>query len=148
MVRGELQIRPMQPEDLKEVSRIESETFSVPWSEQGFAASLEEEAACYLTVLYGGKIVGYCGMLQVLDEADITNVAVSRDYRGCGIGFAMLKELLRYGAQRGVAGFTLEVRESNAAAIALYEKLGFENCGIRKKFYEKPVENAVIMWKR
>lgn len=148
MRREELQIRPMKAEDLPEVSRIESEIFSMPWSQKGFEDSLKKEDTTYLTVLLRGKIVGYCGLQQVLDEADITNVAVLAPYRRWGIGFAMLDELLRCAKERGVVNFTLEVRESNAAAIALYEKLGFENCGIRKNFYEKPTENAVIMWKR
>lgn len=146
--RGDLQIRPMKVEDLPEVSRIEAEIFSMPWSQKGFEDSLKKEDTYYLTVFFRDKIVGYCGMLQVLDEADITNVAVLEPYRGQGIGFAMLDELLRCGEERGIVNFTLEVRESNVAAIALYEKLGFENCGIRKNFYEKPTENAVIMWKR
>lgn len=148
MYKDDLQIRQMIVTDLPAVSNIEAETFSMPWSVKGFEDSLMAENTCYLTALCGEKIVGYCGMLQVLDEADITNVAVASLYRGCGIGFSMLQELLRYGEQRGISSFTLEVRESNTAAIALYKKLGFENCGIRKNFYEKPTENAVIMWKR
>ena len=87
-------------------------------------------------------------MCQVLEEADITNVAVDVPFRGRGIGFLMLQELMRIGRERGVEAFTLEVRQSNQAAISLYERLGFENCGIRKNFYEKPTEHAVIMWKR
>lgn len=135
-------------EDLPEVARIEAEMFSMPWSAQGFADSLRNEDTCYLSVLCEGKIVGYCGMLRVLDEADITNVAVDSGHRGQGIGFAMLSELLKLGEESGIRSFTLEVRESNRAAIALYEKLGFVNCGIRKNFYQKPTEHAVIMWKQ
>lgn len=148
MMKSNLIIRPMQPEDLDEVCRIEVENFSQPWTKKGFLESINLKNNYYLTVLLEEKVVGYCGMQQVLDEADITNVAVDQSYRQHGIGTFMLTKLMEAGAERGVAAFTLEVRESNMAAIALYEKLGFENCGIRKNFYEKPVENAVIMWKR
>lgn len=140
-------IRRMTVNDLQEVARIEKDTFSLPWSQQGFEDSMMQENTCYLVVCKGKKVVGYCGFLQVLDEADITNVAVDVTCRKCGIGEAMLLALLKTGEDRGVRAFTLEVRESNQAAIALYQKIGFETCGVRKNFYEHPKENAVIMWK-
>lgn len=148
MIKEDIVVCPMRPEDVKEVCRIEEANFSQPWSEKGFLDALNQENYCFISVKIDGKVVGYCGMQQVLDEADITNVAVDCAYRNCGIGYRMLSELLGYGIKRGITAFTLEVRESNAGAIALYEKLGFVNCGIRKNFYEKPRENAVIMWKR
>lgn len=148
MNQEKIQIREMQPEDLPEVCRIEKQTFSMPWSEKGFFDSLKAENTCYLTVLSEGKVVGYCGLMKVLEEGDITNVAVEETCRGRGVGYAMLKKLLEKGKSQGIEAFTLEVRESNAPAIGLYEKLGFVNCGIRKNYYENPVENAVIMWKR
>ena len=139
-----IRIRKMSTEDLMEVARIEKETFSLPWSQQGFADSLAQENTCYLVACIGEKLVGYCGFLQVLDEADITNVAVDAACRKCGVGERMLLEA---GEDRGVRAFTLEVRESNLAALALYQKIGFEECGVRKNFYDFPKENAVIMWK-
>lgn len=142
-----IRIRKMSTEDLMEVARIEKETFSLPWSQQGFADSLAQENTCYLVASIGEKLVGYCGFLQVLDEADITNVAVDAACRKCGVGERMLLELLKAGEDRGVRAFTLEVRESNLAALALYQKIGFETCGVRKNFYDFPKENAVIMWK-
>ncbi len=143
-----LVVRSMKPEDLNEVCRIERESFSQPWSEKGFLDSMNQKNTCYLTALQDGRVAGYCGMLQVMEEADITNVAVDASFRGRGIGFAMLQELMRIGKEHGVEAFTLEVRQSNLTAISLYGRLGFENCGIRKNFYEKPTEHAVIMWKR
>ena len=142
-----IRIRKMSTEDLMEVARIEKETFSLPWSQQGFADSLAQENTCYLVACIGEKLVGYCGFLQVLDEADITNLAVDAACRKCGGGARMLLELLEAGEDRGVRAFTLEVRESNLAALALYQKIGFEECGVRKNFYDFPKENAVIMWK-
>lgn len=140
-------IREMTEEDLVQVVEIEKETFSQPWSKEGFLGSLKEKSTLYLCTEIDGKIAGYCGLLQVLDEADITNVAVASEFRRQGIARQMLQELLRRGLGRGIKNFTLEVRESNLSAQKLYEQLGFENCGIRKNFYDFPKENAVIMWK-
>lgn len=142
-----IEIRPMLEKDLQEVVRIEKENFSLPWSRQGFADSVSQENTCYLVAVFNEKVAGYCGFLQVLDEADITNVAVDAAARKNGIGEKMLRELMRQGEVRGVRAFTLEVRESNLAALGLYRKLGFQSAGIRKNFYDAPKENAVIMWK-
>ena len=143
----EMIVREMTEEDLVQVVEIEKEIFSQPWSKEGFLGSLKEKSTLYLCVEIDGKIAGYCGLLQVLDEADITNVAVASEFRRQGIARQMLQELLRRGLGRGIKNFTLEVRESNLSAQKLYEQLGFENCGIRKNFYDFPKENAVIMWK-
>ncbi|MDO4522078.1 MAG: ribosomal protein S18-alanine N-acetyltransferase [Eubacteriales bacterium] len=142
------QIREMTESDLSQVCCIENVIFSQPWSRKGFLDSMNSMDTLYLSVYFDGKVVGYCGFLQSFEEADITNVAVDEAYRGRGIARSMLTELMHRGEQRGITAFTLEVRESNRAALHLYESLGFENCGIRKNFYEKPQENAVIMWRR
>lgn len=143
-----LEIREMQTGDLERVAEIEKSIFSMPWSAKGFADSMEQDCTLFLTAVWDGEIAGYCGMFQSFDEADITNVAVAEKSRGRGIAQAMLKELMKKGKERGIAAYTLEVRVGNAAARRLYEKLGFETAGIRRNFYEKPVEDAVIMWKR
>lgn len=140
------QIEEMKAEDIGEVAAIERQIFSMPWSEQGFLSSLQSEDTLYLVVRKENRVIGYCGLLQSFDEADITNVAVSADVRNCGVAFAMLSELMARGKKRGIARFTLEVRAGNNAALRLYEKLGFEAVGIRKNFYERPKEDAVIMW--
>ena len=87
-------------------------------------------------------------MIQALDEGDITNVVVAKESRGKGIGTAMLLFMMEEGKKRGINAYTLEVRVSNAEAIHVYEKLGFVSEGIRKNFYDKPKEDANIMWKR
>lgn len=138
----------MQPADLQTIAQIEKEIFSMPWSKDGFAASLALPNTIYLTAREDGEIAGYCGLLQALDEADITNVAVREGYRRRGIARAMLQRLMEMGEKNGVKAFTLEVRRGNTAALALYEALGFQTAGVRKNFYEKPREDAVIMWKR
>lgn len=146
MKHKEITVSRMTREDLQEVTEIEQSIFSQPWSRKGFADALQMDQTIYLTARVDGQIAGYCGCLQVLDEADITNVAVAQDFRRCGVAEKMLRRLLSLGEEKGVNAFTLEVRQSNAAAIALYEKLGFECCGIRRGFYDLPREDAVIMW--
>lgn len=143
----EYTIQEMRPEDACEAAVLDAQIFSMPWSEYGFLSSLLSEDTLYLTVRAGGRLIGYCGLLQSFDEADITNVAVAEEYRGQGIGCAMLTELMQRGSARGIERFTLEVRVSNLAARSLYRKLGFVSVGIRKNFYEKPREDADIMWK-
>lgn len=143
-----LEIREMQAEDLEQVAEIERAAFSVPWTAKGFADSMKQDCTLFLAAVRDGKIAGYCGMFQSFEEADITNVAVEEESRGQGIAEAMLRELMKRGGERGISAYTLEVRLGNVPARRLYEKLGFEAAGIRKNFYEKPVEDAVIMWKR
>lgn len=142
-----LEIRRMRTEDLDEVAALERAIFSQPWSKKGFEAALCQEAALYMTARIDGKLAGYCGLLQSLDEADITNVAVAEGFRNQGVAARMLTELMRCGRRRGILNFTLEVRAKNESALHLYEKLGFERAGVRPNFYEKPKEDAVIMWK-
>lgn len=143
-----LTIRPMEAKDLKQVTAIERETFSVPWSEKAFADSMDLPYTLYLVAeTPEGRIAGYCGLYQVFSEGEITNVAVAFAQRRHGVAETMLTRLLEQGKQMGIESFFLEVRQSNLAARRLYEKLGFSGNGIRKNFYEKPREDAVIMWK-
>lgn len=146
MDKADFMISRMQPDDVLEVAALERQIFSLPWSEKGFLDSLNSPDTLYLTVRKDRRLIGYCGFLQSLDEADITNVAVSEEFRGRGVGYQMLKTLMDEGRQRGVKRYTLEVRISNASALRLYEKLGFSSVGVRKNFYELPKEDAVIMW--
>lgn len=141
-------IRPMQEQDIQAVARLEQSYFSVPWSENGLRESLGQENYLFLVLEQDGEVAGYAGLLQVLDEGDITNIVVEEAYRGRGLGRALTEALLDEGQKRGLRAFTLEVRVSNTAAIHLYEHLGFRAEGLRKRFYEKPVEDALIMWKR
>lgn len=145
---NEIVIREMTVDDLDTVVEIEKECFSVPWSRQGFMDALQKTDAYYIVAVADDRVVGYCGAYGVCDEADINQVAVTGNYRRSGIGERMVGQLLDGLTQRGYLYTTLEVRKSNTAAIALYEKLGFVSEGIRKNFYEKPTEDAVIMWKR
>lgn len=141
------EIRLMCQSDLEQVATIEREIFSIPWSEKSFAESLASDNTIYLVAEKENKIVGYCGMYISFEEGNITNVAVSPTYRRQGIAELMICEIFRLAKERKVSDVILEVRETNVSAINLYEKLGFKESGIRKNFYEKPTENALIMWK-
>lgn len=143
----DVRFRRMEEADLDQVAEIEKSIFSMPWSRQAFLDSIRLAHTIYVVAELGGRIVGYCGCYQVLEEAEITNVAVEKSYRGRGIAFQMLETLMQIGESQGAFAYTLEVRASNLTAIRLYEKLGFQSFGTRKNFYDKPVEDAVIMWR-
>ena len=142
----EIEIVEMILEDVPEVAAIESMLFSQPWSERGFLESMKSRDTLYLVVKMQEKIIGYCGLLQSFEEADITNVAVHPEWQGKGIAFQMLQKLMELGRAKGIERYTLEVRVSNTPAVRVYEKLGFSSVGIRKNFYDMPREDAMIMW--
>lgn len=143
-----LTIRGLQESDTEPLSIIEAQSFSMPWSAQAFADLLKHDYSLYLVAEADGRVAGCAGMSILCNEGNIDNVVVAEAFRGRGIAQKLLEELFRRGEERGVESYTLEVRESNHAAIHIYEKLGFKTEGIRPGFYEKPTENAWIMWKR
>jgi len=138
----------MKPGDVDRVHEMECTIFSEPWSKADFLRMTELDFAYYIVAKEDGDIVGYCGVRNMCGDGEITNVAVREDQRGRGLGEKMLRFLMQEGNARGIENYTLEVRKSNAPAIGLYEKLGFSCEGIRKNFYEKPVEDCLIYWKR
>ena len=140
-----MMVREMLVEDLEQVMEIEQDLFSVPWTREGFFTFLTRENALFLVVEEKGKILGYCGLLMVLDEGDITNVAVKRDRQREGIGNFLMESLIRLAADLGVTTIHLEVRAGNERAIRLYERVGFVRDGIRKKYYTDPTEDAVLI---
>lgn len=140
--------RRMRPEDVPFISRLEEETFSMPWSAASFLQMIEREDNEYFVAEEDGHLLGGCGLLLIAGEGNITNVAVVPEARRRGVASGLLTYLMAEGDRAGLTAYTLEVRVSNAAAIGLYEKLGFVSEGIRPNFYEKPTEDAVIMWKR
>lgn len=141
-------IRPMTEADLSRAAELEKRYFSVPWSEQSLREGLAKPEYLFLVLEEAGRIVGYGGMLLILDEGDITNIVVDEAWRGRGLGRELTEGLLEAGRKRGAYAFTLEVRVGNERAIRLYEGLGFCPEGVRKGFYDKPKEDALIMWKR
>lgn len=142
-----IQIVQMQEKDLEQVSKIEQDIFSNPWSKKSFSDSIKRNDTIYLAAKEEETVIGYCGIYCSFDEGEITNVAVRQEYRRLKIGQKLVEKLLEEAKTKGVTRFLLEVRESNKGAIALYQTLGFQIQGIRKGFYNKPKEDAFVMWK-
>lgn len=140
-------IRPMKKEDTSQVAEIEKDIFSIPWSEKSFADACATPENIYLVVVMDEQIAGYCGLWTVLGEGNITNMAVAEKFRQCGVGRRLMEAMEAAGREKNVDIFFLEVRESNVAARHLYESMGYKDIGLRKNFYERPVENAVVMSK-
>ncbi|MCF0132373.1 MAG: ribosomal protein S18-alanine N-acetyltransferase, partial [Blautia sp.] len=130
---------------LEQVMVIEKDLFSVPWTREGFFTFLMKENAMFLVVEEKEKILGYCGILTVLDEGDITNVAVHRERQREGIGHFLMDGLIRLCSERGINIIHLEVRKGNETAIRLYERMGFVRDGLRKNYYSDPIEDAILM---
>ncbi len=140
------EIVEMKAEHIPDIARLEIVCFSSPWSEKSLSEELENENSHFL-VAVSDKVLGYIGVQEICGEAYITNIAVFREYRACGIGRALLKSACSGAKERNCEFITLEVRESNVAAISLYESEGFEKAGIRKNFYSDPTENGIIYTK-
>ena len=138
----------MKADDVEIVSKIESEVFSMPWSAKDFLEMVEADYAYYYVAEVDGEIAGCCGIRNIAGEGEITNVVVAPPYRKKGIALKMMEYMLERAVEVGIGDCTLEVRVSNQPAIRLYERLGFKGEGVRPHFYDKPDEDALIMWKR
>ncbi|WP_235860242.1 ribosomal protein S18-alanine N-acetyltransferase [Rossellomorea aquimaris] len=142
-----MEIRFMTVDDLDAVMEIEHCSFSIPWTREAFYNEIEQNhLSTYLVVEDGESIAGYCGVWLVVDEAHITNVAVLPDYRGKGLGEALMKGIMEIAKEVGARVMTLEVRVSNEAAKGLYRKMGFQDGGIRRRYYSDNQEDALVMW--
>lgn len=132
---------------ISEIAKLEKFCFSEPWSENAIIESFKS-GTVFLVAVNGKKVLGYLGIKPVLDEGYITNVAVFPEYRRMGVAKALITALDSLARDKQLSFISLEVRESNAPAISLYEGFGYKNEGIRKNFYRDPKENAIIMTKR
>ena len=142
------QLIPLVHEHLSQAAEIERLCFSDPWSEKMLAEHLANPCSLTLAAVGDtGRLLGYVGLLAVVDEGYITNVAVRPDCRRQGVASSLLQALEARGRARNLTFLTLEVRQSNAPARALYEKLGYVQAGLRRNYYENPREDAVIMTK-
>lgn len=131
-----------------QIAELEEQCFSLPWTEAQLISQLPDERHEFIAALdENGRVAGYVGMMFVLDEGYISNVAVDSSLRRRGIGDALIAEMNSRAQKRGLAFVTLEVRESNAPAIALYAKHGYVRVGERKNYYDFPRENAILMTK-
>lgn len=127
------------------VAELEKLCFSQPWSKTSLELLTKEGIGVGMVCRKDGIVCAYGGMLCAVDEGQITNIATHPDYRKQGYGRAVVEALIKYAKNNGLDSISLEVRESNAAAISLYRDLGFKIEGKRKDFYTKPVEAALVM---
>lgn len=142
----QVKVVPMTAAHVAELARLEQLCFSEPWSEAGLAAELDNETAFFRVAEDAeGNVLGYVGMHCVAGECYIDNVAVFPRARRRGAASALLADLVAWAKQNDCAFVTLEVRPSNAGAIALYEKFGFAEAGRRRRFYRNPEEDGLIL---
>ena len=134
----------MSEEHISQLAEIEKICFHSPWTEEGLREELTNPMA-HFYVAVADKVIGYMGVIEICGEANVTNVAVLPEYRGNGIGKALVKNAIDGAKSRECEFITLEVRESNLPAINLYKSFGFQQVGVRKNFYSDPTENALLM---
>ena len=139
-----IEIVRMNESHVAAVAELERQNFSEPWPDIAVRGELTNKLSLWLVAVEDGEVVGYVGSQTVLQEADMMNIAVADAHRRRGIARMLVEELIR---QLDAYQLTLEVRASNAPAIALYEKMGFGQVGLRKNYYRKPKEDALILRK-
>ncbi len=140
-------IMPMNLSHVSQIAELEKLCFSDPWSEKSIASELDNSLSLWLVYEENGAVLGYVGSQSVPPESDMMNLAVAPQARKQGIAQALVQELMQVLHSRGMESLTLEVRVSNAPAIKLYTKLGFEIIGRRPRYYVNPQEDALIMRK-
>lgn len=143
----ELTLTPMEERHLDALAELERVCFSSPWTRAGLAAELQNPGAVFFVAELASSVAGYAGMSCVLDECYVDNVAVFPEYRRRGVGRALMDRLTAAARGRDASFVTLEVRASNAGAIALYTQSGFRKAGQRPGFYSAPKEDALILTK-
>ena len=145
----ELELRPLTLRDLGAIEDIERASYPTPWSRSMFASELAKPSSLCLGAFDSetGRLVGYLVISRYVDAWHVMNVAVAPSRRRQGIASMLLRRLFELTSGRSRRGYTLEVRVSNATAIGLYERLGFQSRGIRRGYYTDNREDALIMWR-
>ena len=147
MQKNDYVITPLKLSHVQQMAEIEKLCFSEPWSEETIKDELDTPLSRYFVCQSGDRVLGYIGTRILLDQCDITNIAVHPDVRRGGIATLLLKELIETVRPMGVEVLYLEVREGNTPARAFYEKSGFVPVGRRKNYYNLPTEDAILMTK-
>ncbi|MGN1481744.1 ribosomal protein S18-alanine N-acetyltransferase [Porcipelethomonas sp.] len=133
--------------ELEEIAEIEKECIPGGWSEKAFGEWLENKNTILLGAVLDGKIIGFANGAWVIDEGELLNIAVKKEYRKQGIAGLLYEKLEKFFLEQGVTAVFLEVREHNVPAVSFYEKNGFEKTGLRKNYYRNPADNAILMKK-
>ncbi len=145
-MKNSFEIFQMSSAHIDGVMQLEQRCFSQPWSRESVEGELTNPLAVYFVAVNSDlEVVGYAGMHTVLDEGFITNVAASPEHRRQGVASALIDSLIAVAAEKNLSYITLEVRQSNAGAIELYEKFNFKKVGLRVGYYSHPTEDAVLM---
>lgn len=143
----DLRVIRMDREHLRAVHGLDELCFTLPWSYESFEDELSNAMAhYYVAVDAWGEVIAYAGFWAVLDEAHVTNVAVHPDHRRRGVGRRLMLHMMRRAAAHEVRSMTLEVRQSNRGAQAMYRELGFVVLGRRKRYYIDNHEDALVLW--
>lgn len=140
-------IKAMNSSHVEGVFEVSKLSLSETWNMESIERELSNKLAKYFVALDGDKVIGFIGMWIILDEGDITNIAVHPNYRKQGIGNLLINRLVSLCKESNINSLTLEVREGNIPAQNLYKKHKFKEEGLRKNFYDNPKENAIIMWR-
>ncbi len=140
-----IRIVKMTLEDAKKAYELECKCFSVPHSLADFEMEAQRDISYFALAKEGEEVIGYCGIVDVSKEGNISTFAVREDMRNKGIGRMLFEHIINYAKEKQMEFITLEVRKTNFSAIKIYESLGFKTMGLRKDYYTKPKEDAVIM---
>ncbi len=132
----------------KEIAEIDRVSFSAPWDEQFFEKASKESSYLFFTETEEGKTAGFVMILKLAGDCEIVRAAVLPEYRRRGIAEKMIEKAVQYGISEKMENIFLEVRAGNSSARALYLKCGFEECGVRKVYYNNPKEDGIVMRKR
>ena len=143
-MNSNIEVLPMTKDSAKNVAELEKLCFSAPWSYEMLCGEAFGGHGEFLCAFVNGEFAGYAGMIYVLDEGQICNVAVCPLFRRMGVGEALMEAQRKAALKRGLSVMMLEVRASNTPAQRLYEKLGWEKVGVRKNFYSLPREDGVL----
>ena len=142
-----IEIITMNAKHVDSVWEIEKALIVSPWSKESIQKLTTTDNAVAKVATIDGKVVGYYSFYQILDEADVNNIAVDSAWHNKGVGTALMSDMIEECKSRGIASITLEVGANNTVAQKLYEKAGFRQEGLRKKYYNN-TEDAIIMWRR
>lgn len=146
ITKADLKFVEVSSENIEDVYIIEKSSFKIPWTKKSLLDGAKREDTIYLSAVYKDKPIAYIGAWLIAGDAEITNVATLKEFRGRGVCSVLMKEILNRCKKKDIERFTLEVRPSNAPAIALYKKFGMEENGIRKRYYADNNEDALIFW--
>ncbi len=138
-------VKEAEESHIPDIARLEREIFPDAWSRESLTETLRQPHARIFGAWQGGRLAGYLILYHVLDEGEIARIAVARRYRRQGAALALMGRLEGFCREEGIARILLDVRESNAGALAFYRKCGFVQDGVRRGFYTAPAEDAVLM---